>query len=105
MVDRHARDVSEAATMSVAAIWGAAYFLTGLVYVVRDIKQPALNRPTYTHSVAGVIAVVLAWPLVTLRMAFVYGRFGPDALGKYLATEAAPTWAIFLLVGIFGSKM
>src|SRR4051794_9938752 len=74
-----------------------AYLMAGLKYVLRDLREPAFNRPAYTRSLAGRALVLGGWPIVTFRMSRLHLRFeGWSGARAYLVKEALPIWLAFV---------
>jgi hypothetical protein len=87
-----------------ALIWVVAYLITGLLYVRRDMKQPAWNRPSYANSASGRTWVRALWLLVSLRILWMMAqRSSAVMIWKFARTEALPSYATFIGLGIVGT--
>jgi hypothetical protein len=76
----------------------AAYLAAGMLYVSRDLRQAAWNRPGYTQSPMGRWTVRLLWLPITFRMLWLTGRMG--GFGKYLRREALPSYVTVVVLGV-----
>lgn len=85
--------------MQIALVWIAAYLVAGIFYVRRDLKLPTYRQPNYVDTAKGRWRVRLAWLPVTVQLMFIFGKFHP----KYFRSEALPSYATFLTLGLLGT--
>jgi hypothetical protein len=85
--------------MKILAMVAAAYALTGIHYVWRDLREPAWNRPAYTSNGFGPLLFMVAyWLPGTIFSTYVRG----------LLKRHVVSWTVFagLLIGLYiGSKL
>ena len=82
------------------SIWtiSSAYIATGFLYVARDFREPAYNRPAYIRNrqISLVVLLILLWLPWTIRVLYGYWHHdGWHGIKKYFVKDLFWLYSVF----------